>query len=60
LELRELRESRAAYEAGVQEKQRKLAEGLRENIQLLQLRLQEAESLNGDSGAVSRVKPKSR
>jgi CheY-like chemotaxis protein len=59
LELRELRESRAAYEAGVQEKQRKLAEGLRENIQLLQLRLQEAESLNGDSGTGSRVKPRS-
>lgn len=59
-ELRDLRESRVAYEAGVHEKQRKFAEGLRENIQLLQLRLQEAESINGDSGEGPRVKPQSR
>ncbi len=34
--------------AGLQDKQRKLAEGLREGIQLLQLSLQESENLNGD------------
>jgi CheY-like chemotaxis protein len=45
LELRGLRERQAARETELQDKQRKLAEGLRESIQLFQLRLQEAENL---------------
>ena len=60
LELRGLRESQAAREAELQDRQRKLAEGLRENIQLLQLRLQEAENFNGDPGEASPGKTKSR
>jgi DNA-binding response OmpR family regulator/ribosomal protein L34E len=53
LELRGLRESQAAREAELRDRQRKLAEGLRENIQLLQSRLQEAEAFSGDSnGAI--------
>jgi len=60
LELRDLRESQAAHEAEWQDKQRKLALGLRENIQLLQLRLQEAESFNGAPGEVSHGKSQSR
>ena len=57
LELRGLRESQTARETELRDKQRKLAENLRENIQLLQLRLQEAETSNGDSGKVTPGKP---
>jgi len=57
LELGGLRESQAARETELRDKQRKLAENLRENIQLLQLRLQEAEAPNGDSGKVTLGKP---
>jgi DNA-binding response OmpR family regulator/ribosomal protein L34E len=57
LELCGLRESQAARETELRDKQRKLAESLRENIQLLQLRLQEAETSNGDSGKVTQGKP---
>ncbi len=60
LELRGLQESRATREAQLQDQQRKLAEGLRENIQLLQLRLQEAEAFNGDSGHVTHGKSNPR
>ena len=49
LELRGLRESQATRDAELRDKQKKLAEGLRENIQLLQLKLQEAEALGGDA-----------
>ena len=56
LELNDLRQSQAAHETKLRDKQRKLAEGLRENIQLLQLRLQEAESFNGDAEAMANVK----
>jgi len=59
-ELRGLRESHAAREAELRDKQKKLTEGLRENIQLLQSRLQEVESFNGDPGEVSRGKTSSR
>jgi len=57
LELCGLRESQTARETELRDKQRKLAESLRENIQLLQLRLQEAETSNGDSGKVTNGKP---
>jgi CheY-like chemotaxis protein len=60
LELRGLRENQAAREVELRDKQKKLAESLRENIQLLQLRLQEAEAFNGDSGGVSNGKPNLR
>ncbi len=58
LELCGLRESQAARETELRDKQKKLAESLRENIQLLQLRLQEAETPNGDSGKDANAKPK--
>jgi DNA-binding response OmpR family regulator/ribosomal protein L34E len=57
LELCGLRESQTARETELRDKQRKLAESLRENIQFLQLRLQEAETSNGDSGKVTNGKP---
>ena len=57
LELRNLRESQAAHEAELRDKQKKLAEGLRENIQLLQLRLQEAENFNGSPGEFATGNP---
>jgi len=60
LELRNLRESHAAREAERQDQQKKLYEGLRENILLLQSRLQEAENLNGDPAEASNGKSKSR
>ena len=47
-ELRGLRESQAAREADLGDKRKKLADGLRENIQLLQSKLQEAEALGAD------------
>jgi DNA-binding response OmpR family regulator/ribosomal protein L34E len=60
LELRGLRESQAAREAERRDKQKKLYEGLRESVLLLQSRLQEAENLNGDPVEASNGKPKSR
>ena len=57
LELRGLRESQAARDAELRDKQKKLAEGLRENIQLLQLKLQEAEALGGDSNGAPVANP---
>ena len=60
LEMRGLQESRVAREAQLQDKQRKLAEGLRENIQHLQLRLQEAEAFNADSDPVPHGKSSPR
>jgi chromosome segregation ATPase len=48
-ELRGLRESQAVREAEMRGKQKKLAEGLRENIQLLQSKLKEAEAIGTDS-----------
>jgi hypothetical protein len=58
--LRGLRESQAAREAERRDKQKKLYEGLRESVLLLQSRLQEAENLNGDPVEASNGKPKSR
>lgn len=58
LELAGLRESQAGREAERRDKQKKLVEGLRENIQHLQLRLQEAEAFNGDSEEGSNSKPR--
>ena len=60
LELRGLRESQAAREAELRDRQRKLAEGLRENIQLLQSRLQEAEAFGGDSNGAPHGKSNGR
>jgi DNA-binding response OmpR family regulator/ribosomal protein L34E len=60
LELRSLRESQAAREAEWRDRQKKMFEDLRENVLLLQSKLQEAENFNGDPGAVSNGKPKSR
>jgi CheY-like chemotaxis protein len=60
LELRGLRESQAAREAELRDRQRKLAEGLRENIQLLQSRLQEAEAFGGDSNGATHGKSNGR
>jgi CheY-like chemotaxis protein len=60
LELRGLRESQAAREAELRSKQTKLFQGLRENVLLLQSRLQEAENFTGDPGEASNGKPKSR
>jgi DNA-binding response OmpR family regulator len=58
-ELRSLRESQAAREAELRTKQKKLAEGLRENIQLLQSKLQEAEAIGGDLTGAPHGKSKS-
>ncbi len=60
LELRGLRESQAARESELRDRQRKLAEGLRENIQLLQSRLQEAEAFGGDSNGATHGKSNGR
>ncbi len=60
LELRGLRESQAAREAELRDRQRKLAEGLRENIQLLQSRLQEAEAFGGDANGATHGKSNGR
>jgi DNA-binding response OmpR family regulator len=60
LELRGLRENQAAREAELRDRQRKLAEGLRENIQLLQSRLQEAEAFGGDSNGATHGKSNGR
>jgi chromosome segregation ATPase len=59
-ELRSLRESQAAREAEIRDKQRKLAEGLRENIQLMQSKLQEAEANGADSTGVHPGKSSAR
>jgi DNA-binding response OmpR family regulator len=59
IELRALRETQAAREVELRNKQKKLAEGLRENIQLLQSKLQEAEALGGDLAGAPHGKSKS-
>jgi CheY-like chemotaxis protein len=53
-ELHGLRESLATREVDLRDKQKKLADGLRENIQMLQSKLQEAEAIGaGFTGAHS-------
>ena len=59
-ELQGLRESQAARDAEMQDRQRKLAEGLRQNIQLLQSRLQEAEAFSGDFNGATHGKSNGR
>jgi len=58
-ELRSLRESQAAREVELRNKQKKLADGLRENLQLLQSKLQEAEAIGGDLAGAPHGKSKS-
>ena len=48
LELRNSRESKAALEAKLKDQQKKLADGLRENMRLLQLSLHAAENIDAD------------
>jgi DNA-binding response OmpR family regulator len=51
-ELHSLREGQTAREADLRDKQKKLADGLRENLQMLQSKLQEAEAIGaGFTGA---------
>jgi DNA-binding response OmpR family regulator len=59
IELRALRETQAAREVEFRNKQKKLTDGLRENIQLLQSKLQEAEALGGDLASAPHGKSKS-
>jgi CheY-like chemotaxis protein len=59
-ELSGLRESQAARDVEMRDKQKKLAEGLRENIQLLQSKLQEAEAMGGDAHRPNPDKSKAR
>ncbi len=53
LELRSLRERQAAREAELRDRQKKLVEGLRENLHHLQAKLQEIETFGSDLGEVS-------